>query len=221
MNLSTIQRAHFARVRTTRDALREAKLHAKERARAIVEEEVLVYRAALDHEIRLAFNAGVPKMQIGRAMGTTDLATVRASLQRTSGLASTTEAESIPDRFAWANDERTEILVTMYGEDWDAWITAVASNKSFPRFRPEGSFVTRHEESTAILTWDGENVGLTPADFFEKSTQNMIDHPVIGFLKLNGGVDQVTDWARANTRGTSLVEPASTENIEEKEGLNG
>lgn len=198
MKLSTIQQAHFARVKATNDALRESKLHAKERARAIVEEEVLSHRAAVDHEVRLAFNAGVPKSRIGQAMGTTDPGTVTASLKRTSALASTVEAENIPDRFAWANDEHTEILVTMHGDDWDTWIAAVSSNKTFPRFRPEGPFVNRHHEITAPLMWDGEYARPTDEFFFEKSGQNMIDHPVIGFLRLNGGFEAAKEWARDN-----------------------
>ena len=84
VTINATQAMHIANVKTARAALRTAKAYSEARAKEIVATEMRAYQAALDHEVRLAFTAGVPKAQLRRdGLGTTDSKTLEDILKRT------------------------------------------------------------------------------------------------------------------------------------------
>ena len=84
MNLSPVQKAHLQNVSVADRAWREAKTSARLRARFLADEEVASYLAARDHEVRLAFEAGVPKIRLRlEGLGTSSPETLDGSLART------------------------------------------------------------------------------------------------------------------------------------------
>jgi hypothetical protein len=84
MKLNLAQAAHVARVRAADFAWRNARFGAAARAKIVAEKEVAGFLAARDLEVRLAFEAGVPKSQIGKdGLSTTSPVTLEESLART------------------------------------------------------------------------------------------------------------------------------------------
>ena len=105
VTINATQAMHIANVKTARAALRNAKAYSEARAKEIVATEMGAYQAALDHEVRLAFSAGVPKAQIRRdGLGTTDSKTLEDILKRTEGaaaaLAGKLETDPLAHRYA-------------------------------------------------------------------------------------------------------------------------
>lgn len=77
---------HKARTRRAKDALREGKLRANERARLLVKQELAALETALDFEIRAAVEANVPKTQLAKeSLYTSSLNAIYDSLKRTEG----------------------------------------------------------------------------------------------------------------------------------------
>lgn len=88
MKLNDKQAMHVRNVKIVDDQWRNAKRDAISRARTAAEKEVADYLAARDHEVRLAFEAGVPQLQISRdGLRTTSPIAVRESLARTAARA--------------------------------------------------------------------------------------------------------------------------------------
>ena len=119
VTINATQAMHIANVRTARTALRNAKAYSEARAKEIVVEEIGGYQAALDHEVRLAFTAGVPKAQIRRdGLGTTDSKTLEDILKRTEGaaaaLAGKLETDPLAHRYAFTAPD--VLTVTLAGQ---------------------------------------------------------------------------------------------------------
>ncbi|MFF2388918.1 hypothetical protein [Agromyces sp. NPDC058104] len=128
VNLTPKQEMHLRNVRTAAEARRNAKAGAAARAREIVAQEMAEYDKRLDIEVRMAFDAGAPKSQIGDAMGTTNMGTVRDSLNRTDSIAEALRADRpSDDRFAW-NAETGVLNVTLSGDD----LTAACAAEGWP-----------------------------------------------------------------------------------------
>lgn len=91
--LNHTQQMHVRNVRAANKAWRVAKTEALARAKKLAAEEIAAYQHQMDLEVRLAFEAGVPKSQIGKeGMLTSAPKTVLDSLARTAGLATATAA---------------------------------------------------------------------------------------------------------------------------------
>ena len=120
MIINATQAMHIANVRTARTALRNAKAYSEARAKEIVATEIGGYQAALDHEVRLAFTAGVPKAQLRRdGLGTTDSKTLEDILKRTEGaaaaLAGKLETDPLAHRYAFTAPD--VLTVTLAGQE--------------------------------------------------------------------------------------------------------
>lgn len=88
MKLTTHQEELLRRVKIADEQWRRAKRDAVTLARMAAAREVSDYLERRDDEVRLAFENGVPQLQIGRdGLGTTSSSTVRESLARTAGVA--------------------------------------------------------------------------------------------------------------------------------------
>jgi hypothetical protein len=124
VRLSAQQVIHLKNVKTANEAWRSAKRNAVARARIVADEEIRSYQAAMDHEVRLAFEAEVPKLRIGRdGLGTSDPKTLEDSLSRTVAVAAERAAKIATDPLAerYAFDETTGVLtVTLDGQTLDA-----------------------------------------------------------------------------------------------------
>ena len=119
VTLNPTQTMHIANVRTARAALRDAKAYSEARAKEIVATEIGGYQAALDHEVRLAFTAGVPKAQLRRdGLGTTDSKTLEDILKRTEGaaaaLAGKLETDPLAHRYSFMAPD--VLTVTLAGQ---------------------------------------------------------------------------------------------------------
>lgn len=161
--LNPTQKMHVDRVRTVRASLRDAKAYSEARAKTLVSEELAGHQAALDHEVRLAFDAGVPKLQIRRdGLGTTDSKTLEDILKRTEGaaaaLAGKLEADPLHERYTLDGDVLT---ITLAGQELDAAHEAVSHYASTPTAdfevakRQDGSrYITNITPLAEAPTWD-------------------------------------------------------------------
>lgn len=137
------QAVHLQNVKTAIDALRRAKRDAGARARLIASEEIQSYQNAADHEVRLAFEAGVPKRQLRmEGMGTSDAKTLDDSLKRTEAamgsISALIEAEAVDAGMAYKWDRsREHVTITLSGETLaaacakDGWDVADVSGGEF------------------------------------------------------------------------------------------
>lgn len=84
VTLNPRQQMLLRNVKRANVAWRNAKAGAVVRAKEIVAAELSEYQAAMDHEVRLAFEAGVPVRRLAmEALGTSDTTTLKNSLRRT------------------------------------------------------------------------------------------------------------------------------------------
>lgn len=163
--LNPTQKLHVDRVRLVRTALRDAKLYAQARAKAIVLDEIAGYQAAVDHEVRLAFDAGVSKLQLRRdGLGTTDSKTLEDILKRSEGaalaLAGKLETDPLAHRYSFDID--TEILtVTLDGQTLQDARTNARNEAGEPSAeftvsaRPDGSrYLNNITQFATAPTWD-------------------------------------------------------------------
>ena len=75
---------HMRNLRKADQTWRTAKQGAITRARALVAQELAGYLKLRDQEVRAAFEAGIPKRQIGiEGLGSSSSTTVEEALQRT------------------------------------------------------------------------------------------------------------------------------------------
>ena len=120
MKLTTKQAAHLKRVKTTNTEWRIAKADSAARARLIAEQEVEAFRNAMDHEVRAAFEAGVPKSQIRAfGLGTTNIAALVESLERTAPAAAALADKLVTDPLAhrYSMAEPNILTVTLAGRE--------------------------------------------------------------------------------------------------------
>jgi hypothetical protein len=179
-----MQQLHLRNVHTTNTAYRNAKRDALLRAKEIAAEEIAGYLNARNLEVRLAYEAGIPKSQIGReGMGTSDPKTVEDALNATQRSVDV-ELESAPlsgPSFT-RNDDRT-ITLTLHGQAFEAacrefgWDSGKAPN------------------SWAL---DAEGYPIAETDFIPEIGKR---HPVGAWAVRNIGVAR--DWARDQVAETS------------------
>lgn len=127
MILDEKQRAILTRIRAKRDAWKNAKVDAEQRAKAIVAEELSKYRLAMDLEVRQAVDAGIPKSRIREeGMGTKDSRTLEESLARTEAFAQaeTERVERDPLAFRYSLTEQGDLRVTLDGDELAAALEA-------------------------------------------------------------------------------------------------
>jgi hypothetical protein len=153
MILNPKQEIHLRNVRQANVAWRAAKIDAAARAKILAAQEVDGYLLAMDREVRMALEAGVPLSQIHRVgLGTTNVHTARASLARTAPSSDNPLAERGSDPLAgrYSYDRATgELTVTLAGEpferaanelDWDiTQALAVGLNVAVFDVDPNGS----------------------------------------------------------------------------------
>lgn len=121
MKLDITQEMHIANVFTADQAWRSAKLNANARGRELARKEVAAYLAARDHEVRLALDAGVPKLQIRRdGLSTDSGATLKESLERTETAARMlVGVVSDPMASRYALDTKGVLTITLDGAALD------------------------------------------------------------------------------------------------------
>ena len=132
----------------------------------------------MDLEVRLAFDAGVNKSRLRReGLGTTDPATLEASLERTQGLARTERVDDVV-RFTSTDELALDTYplyrVTMSGDDWDQWFS---QNKH--RARVGGRMV---DDTVANVYWAHGQWQATESD---ERGETVFDHPVARWVKEN------------------------------------
>lgn len=123
-----IQEMHLRNVRTARNAYLVASKDSLARAREIAAREVLTFQAAMDHEVRLAFEAGVKKTPLREiGMGTKAPKTLEDSLARTAKAAVVVvekiETDPFAARYAW-DEANEQLIVTLAGLDLELAATA-------------------------------------------------------------------------------------------------
>jgi len=104
MKLTPTQEMYLRNVKRANDQWRNAKQDAAERARIIAAQEVESFRSAMDNQIRLAFDSGVPKSQLRvLGMGTTSPLPLDESLARTAAAhkALASKLETDPLAYQW------------------------------------------------------------------------------------------------------------------------
>lgn len=140
MILDGAQLATLRRLRANRDAWKNAKVDAAQRAKAIVADEISGYQTAMDLEIRHAVEAGIPKIRIREeGMGTKDSRTLEESLARTEALAraQVDRLESDPLAFRYSLTEQGDLKVTLDGDELAAalfaqdWATLETDDHAF------------------------------------------------------------------------------------------
>lgn len=165
MKLTPTQEMHLRNVKRANDQWRNAKHDAAERARIIAAQEVESFRSAMDHQIRLAFDSGVPKSQLRvLGMGTTSPLPLDDSLARTAAshkaLAAELETDALAHRYSFDID--TEILtVTLDGQTLQDARTNARNETGEPSAefnvseRPDGSrYLNNITQFAAAPTWD-------------------------------------------------------------------
>jgi hypothetical protein len=184
VKLNPTQTLHVERVRIVRSSLREAKTYSESRARELVTKELAGHQTALDHEVRLAFDAGVPKLQLRRdGLGTMDSKTLEDILKRTEGaavaLAGRLESDPLAHRYSL---DGTVLTVTLADLDLEratkgrTWIGKMPDSARF-------QIVTRADGSQFIGP-------------FEEQAQNDADynpHPIVSWL--NKRENEAEAWA--------------------------
>jgi hypothetical protein len=119
MKLTPKQEMHLRNVKAANLAWRAVKRDALTRARVIVEREVADHQLAMDREVRLAHEAGVPGTQIYRhGMGTTNAQPFYASLGRTapSETRASIATDPLAGRYRW-NAASEMLTITLAGRD--------------------------------------------------------------------------------------------------------
>jgi hypothetical protein len=117
MNLNTKQQVHMKNVQIANIAWRDVKRDAAARAKLIAAEEVSGYQAAMDHQIRVAYESGISKLRL-RTEGliSKDSKGLEASLARTAPAAAALANKLIRDpyagRYRW-DAEAERIVVTL------------------------------------------------------------------------------------------------------------
>lgn len=118
MNLNTAQQVHMKKVRAANDTFRDGKRDAAARAKIVAAEEVQSYQARLDQELRLAFDAGIPKLRLYQdGLRTKSSKGLEDSLARTApaanALADKLERDPLANRYRWdAAAERIVVTLT-------------------------------------------------------------------------------------------------------------
>lgn len=118
MKLTATHEMHLRNIHTADQAWRKAKVSADERAKAIAAEEIRSYLSAVDHEVRLAKEAGVPAVRIRvDGLGSQSPLKLRESLARTEkssvGLAEKLSADPLAERYS---REGSDLVITLDGE---------------------------------------------------------------------------------------------------------
>lgn len=172
MNLNTQQEMHLRNTSKANLAERTAKAEidawaAREKARRLDE-----YRNETDRHVRLAYNSGVPKSQIGReGLHTKHPNAVYASLERTAHLAGLTLAPVESDPYAgvyeWDGSTLTitpnadDLAATAKALDWDAATIAAdpalrCAAFTVPGGRLDavgGDFLVEHGNRHPVVVW--------------------------------------------------------------------
>jgi hypothetical protein len=130
--LDTKKQMHLNNVRKANKAYREAKIGARALVKKRVEEELATYRSAMDMEVRLAVEAGVPKSVIAQeGMLTTNVRDVYTSLERTQhahdALAEELERDPLAGRYEIDYDG--SLVVTLTGQTFQEAAEAYADHE--------------------------------------------------------------------------------------------
>lgn len=170
MTLTPTQQLHLSRVRTAHAAYREAKAFAGARAKALVDEEVRAYLAARDHEVVLAFSAGLKKAFLGReGLGTSDYRTVDDIIKKGEQVAAISRdlpSDPLADAFIWDSTRSVltirvpadEFADSIARSDWHQTVE-LATSSGFDSFelalktRPDGSQYLNPAATTTCAEW--------------------------------------------------------------------
>lgn len=202
MILDEKQRMHIRNVRTATLAYQKSKAEALARAKTSALAEVNSYRSAMDHEVRQAFAAGVPKLQIRRdGMGTTDSRTLEESLARsvaTAQLAAELERDPLAHKFRLGERPRT-VVVTLSGEQLagaiDKWCDEhdriVLSALTAPEYAEATIEVAKRPDGSTHLS------AVTPNAIKPSYTK----HPAVYWVGEAANQRAVLDWYAEQTAG--------------------
>lgn len=110
------QEMHLERIRVARKAQLDARRFLEAEIRAALKERLRSYDAAVDHEVRLGFEAGISKLAIRtEGLGTKDAKTLDDMLERTAGMAKELAGKLADDALSgrYSMNEPEQITVTM------------------------------------------------------------------------------------------------------------
>lgn len=197
MKIDPAREAILQRVRVAKAALVNAKRDAHIRARLIVEDEVASYTASLEHEVRQAFEAGIPKRRIRlEGLGTSDAKTLDDMLRHTKAayeaLAANLAADPLCERYSLDSDAR-ELRVTLDGAD----LTAALYECDYPTDDP--AFVAKHELASATLKVntreDGSLYLTSVTELWIPELAN--SHPVVAWAQQPANEAEALAWYKA------------------------
>ncbi|MET4703066.1 hypothetical protein [Frigoribacterium sp. UYMn621] len=193
MKISPKQELHIRNVRAAAIAWRTAKADALMRARQLAEREVADYLLAMDREVRLANDAGVPSSRIYReGLGTKNPHSFYESMKRTAhtdeGPLARRENDPNAGRYAW--NEQKRLVVTLTGSAWDSatdeldWDAGQALEAGL---------------NMAVFDWDGSTLvpSIAPEipdnlDWLQRFGNR---HPVIVWMQLATNAEEALAWA--------------------------
>lgn len=185
--ISELGLLHLRNVFTADQALRIAKASIKAQAKDWAAEKLRGYQAAVDHEVRMADNQGVPRQQILHAgLSTTAWETLYKSLERTeasaAALAGVLEAEPVSGPQFERNSNGT-ITLTLLGD-------------VFEKSAAEHQWRSDDSALDGLHVWELDSEGLSlskESDFMPEFAKR---HPVGAWHTRNMRIAR--DWAAAN-----------------------
>lgn len=219
MKLSAAQAALVQRTKQADAAWRDGKASAHARAKEIAAQEVSSLLATRDYAVRVAFEAGVPKKQIGElGLGTTSPNTVVESLARTEDTAAAiVELHSDPLAFRYAFKPATDAAAGILTVSLDptrseanaaAWAWAMEEGN----WKAPAAVAATHPALTSAAFAPGQFGGLVPITE-GWLPEHLNRHPVIVWMEQDENKAEAAAWlatqhrAAAPATGTTDARP--------------
>lgn len=197
--LNPAQEMHLRNVKSAAVAYKNAKVGAIARAKIAADEEVENYRARMDYEVRLAFDAGVPKKQIREiGLGTSAPITLVESLSRTvtvGGSVGVKETDPHASRYSWER-VRGSLTVTLDGAELDA--AADAQDWTAPDAIAAG--VDRAEFTVNIRADRSRYVSALTDDYLPEHERR---HPVVAWAQAPENEAEMLAWFALTPRAVA------------------
>lgn len=177
---------HLRSVYTADQAMKAARASIRAWAREQCAERVRSYQAAVDHEIRLAIDAGVPRSQILEAgLSTKSWSTLYESLARTAAVSSTIDGHK----------EGPQLSGPQFLRNDDGTIALLLLGEAFDKSEREHGWRAGEATSKGLTTWqlDKEGYSIAASDFLPDLGRR---HPVGAWAMQNLRITR--EWAANN-----------------------
>lgn len=181
MKLKTTQTMRLDNALKAHRDYRNAQATAQEEALRIAADNVASFSHDRDRAIRLAIDEGVPKDRIRRLLQIGHQ-TLAESLARTQDLSVAPEVEEVP-RFAWADDTREYVRVSLAGAWWDTLKAEFAD-----KIRKNA------DADSAVYPILDDGTMAHRTDWTDRTTPNKYDNPVSAWLSYYGGAEEAAEW---------------------------